>query len=111
LQLVIEWPVAKGTLELIGSNNNPIESLFLRHIGLYSINFRRLANLNLSMLGRLTWERLGDKDIKRLFDLVMKSNPQDLKLIFKEKYVSSKFEFFTHKMLQRVVDFKLDFGQ
>jgi hypothetical protein len=110
LHLAVQWPVAEGTLELITSNQNPIESLFVEeYLGKF-IGGNPFANLNLRSLRRLGLDELRNENIKDLLDVVLRSDPQDLHLSFKEVQLESSFEFLTHKLLHRVVDLKVEFG-
>jgi hypothetical protein len=110
LHLAVQWPVAEGTLELITSNQNPIESLFVEeYLGRF-IGGNPFANLNLRSLQRLGLDELRDENIKELLDVVLRSGPQDLHLTFKELRLDSSFEFLMHELLRRVVDLKIEFS-
>jgi hypothetical protein len=84
LNLTVEWPIAEGTLELIAYNQNPIESLCIEECSGDGISGNPFTNLNLSSLRILSLEELRDEEIKNLLDVVLRLDPQDLSLGFKE---------------------------
>jgi hypothetical protein len=110
LHLHVLWPVAKGTLKLIASAQIPIESLWLQDLGVKSINFNRFAKLNLSSLRMLKLEDLTE-ETEGFLDLVLLSDPKELKLSLKDDFLGLGFDFFAHKLLLGVVDLALDFSQ
>jgi hypothetical protein len=110
LDLIIQWPAEEGTLELIVSNQSPIQSLLLQDQTTSMIDWERFTGLNLRPLFRLGMGNLKDEDLKQFLDLVLDSDPQKLDLSYTDYNLFSLSNLLSHELFGRVETIRIQTG-
>jgi hypothetical protein len=110
LKLYVEWPPAKGLLEMIPSGT-PIQFLGLLDWETLGIDWKRFDYLNLRSLSIVHIDSLVSHIVEGFLDLLFRST-SDGPII---KYVMTgglSFEtFFAHKLMERVTRLEMEFGK
>jgi hypothetical protein len=106
LKLEVLWPVAEGTLELIGSQKRLIRSLVITYKATTPFTISNFQDLNLSELQVLKLRQLTWDQYRHIMDLALQSSCTSMNLSL--TYSLPTPELFMHKLIQQVV--KIEIG-
>jgi hypothetical protein len=105
LDLDVQWPVERGTLELIGSRHDRIRSINIHATPMHTIDMQHFNNLNMESLNRIGVLGMGCILVEELMDLALQSNCSKIVLGMHGSMVN--LQPFRHEIMKRVEHLEL----
>jgi hypothetical protein len=105
LQLQVQWPVDRGTLELIGSRQYPICSIDIQTAPRHPLIMQRFKNLDIGSLNHIRIPTKNNREMQALMDLALESSCSKIALGMHGYTMDARS--FEHMIMERVEHLEL----